>query len=236
VTDYLNHLIGRVLRTHAMLEPVLPSMFEPAPFTDLLTETEAEAEAPPGPASPHIASVVTAQSALMPPVADKALTPSTPPPTDVADAEVIRGREVVLEAGRVITPESPYVQVVVRRERVDFFERSAVEQHMRELRELVTERPAQPPGIPHTPSAPARQPTAHPTLAAPMASPLRHRPRREALNDSGTKPEVRISIGRVDVRAVIPSATPPPHPRATARPADAMSLQTYLADRDGRRR
>ena len=47
-------------------------------------------------------------------------------------------------------------------------------------------------------------------------------------------PTIKITIGRVDVRAIMPAA-PAPRP-APARPSPALSLEDYLKQREGGRR
>lgn len=99
-------------------------------------------------------------------------------------------------------------------------------------------------------SMPAPTPRATPPPAAPLVPALRRAqedaapavaPRREST--SATQPEVpeapsiRVTIGRIDVRAVLPPAPPvPPAPRPRPQSAAKMSLDDYLRARRGGRR
>ncbi|HKR94993.1 MAG TPA: hypothetical protein VJW55_06510, partial [Candidatus Angelobacter sp.] len=67
-----------------------------------------------------------------------------------------------------------------------------------------------------------------PANASPIYSPRDARPAPEA-------PIIRVSIGRIDVRAEFAAATPSPAPARNIRPA-ALSLDEYLKQRsEGRR-
>jgi hypothetical protein len=82
------------------------------------------------------------------------------------------------------------------------------------------------------PVAPAREPFA-PTVVA--TSPQRPEPATAApSHQSAGPPTIRITIGRVEVRAVAPPAAAVATPRIAGRPR--MSLEDYLKERSGGRR
>jgi hypothetical protein len=56
-----------------------------------------------------------------------------------------------------------------------------------------------------------------------------------ALNDASPLPVIRVTIGRIEVRAVFPPAATPPTP-ARKPPAGTLSLEEYLKQRsEGKR-
>jgi hypothetical protein len=63
------------------------------------------------------------------------------------------------------------------------------------------------------------------------AGPMAERGRPAAAEPSSRRPTIRVTIGRVEVRAVL-QGTPPPQP-AAARRGPALSLDDYLARRNG---
>ena len=82
------------------------------------------------------------------------------------------------------------------------------------------------------PVAPAREPFA-PTVIA--SSPQRPEPATAApSHQAAGPPTIRITIGRVEVRAVAPAAAAVAVPRAASRPR--LSLEDYLKERSGGRR
>ena len=86
-----------------------------------------------------------------------------------------------------------------------------------------------------------RDPTSSPyaPLVAPKmvraALPRRKLPRPEVTTSEPEAPTVRVSIGRVEVKSVMPSA-PPVRREPSARPGPALSLDDYLEQRNGGQR
>lgn len=71
----------------------------------------------------------------------------------------------------------------------------------------------------------------HPSSRWQASAPISARDTREAASLPRESPTVRITIGRIDVRATTPSAAPAPRPGPA--PAPAMSLEAYLKRRGG---
>lgn len=102
------------------------------------------------------------------------------------------------------------------------------------LAEPVASRRAEPPAgparrpVPDTPLVPFSDRPRATTAAELVGAPHKREGTQEA-----SSPTVRITIGRVEVRAVTPE---PAQPLPAARPEPALSLEDYLRQRDGGRR
>jgi translation initiation factor IF-2 len=104
-------------------------------------------------------------------------------------------------------------------------------------REQPPDRPA-PPAVGRPPAA-GRPPA--PAAVRPRVAPARPaaRPARSGVPAGGRPraaagPTIRVHIGRVEVRAVVPAAPAPP-PRPARPPGPRLSLEDYLRSRDGDR-
>ena len=94
-------------------------------------------------------------------------------------------------------------------------------------------------------TVPSRGPTergllpAHSSRAAVIAQPEATRfvePRKETTHQpAGTNPTIKVTIGRVEVRAVAPTAPASPPPRIPSSSSQKLSLDDYLRKRNGRR-
>jgi hypothetical protein len=237
MTDYLSHLVARVLRTKPVLEPVVPSLFEPVGLAEVAMESEITADTVPR-AVLLQSPVVRAGLQLMGDHTEPIIaTPRVP----VAES-IVHTHEVVHEAQATAAAAPPISEAVIRQQTLELHERSFVEQHTRELRELFIE-PRVPPAAPpaawrSTVDVPRTQPRRDPRVASTAGRV--HSRRLEGLpatSPASAEPEVRITIGRVDVRAVLPptpadASRTTPSPRAT----QAMPLEDYLRQKDGGRR
>jgi hypothetical protein len=217
-----------------MLEPMLPSVFEPVAEAGLSLEADVwgEALAAAGPREAPLAAV-----AITPRVEPESrLAVVTPGEVSrVCIEDPARVRDSVLDPERPSVVSTNEVDVVVRQEWVELRENPVLDRHTRELREIVTEPRPAPPGLTLSLAAPASAISTRTRQAAATPDvPHGQTPRQEATTIAA-EPHVRISIGRVDVRAVTPNA-PAERARPTKRPAEAMSLQDYLKERDGRHR
>lgn len=237
MTDYLSHLVARVLRTQPVLEPVVPSLFEPLGLGEVEIETEATRGAPERPAL-AVAPIALAESTTFHEHAE-APAGATPRPHVPSRIET---HDIVHEPRATATAPTHVVEAVIQQQSIELHERSITEQHSRELRALSIE--------PHVPPAAARV-VQRPTVSVPLARARRDSPVPSAVGPVQSRraegrqqtihtvvePEVQITIGRVDVRAVMP---PPPvdASRATepARASPAMPLEDYLRQKDGGRR
>lgn len=233
MSDYLVHLVGRVLGTQDVLQPVLPSVFEPAASGEVSVESEPAAPD----ATPDQPIAVTRPRGI-PPVhgIHRSVQPEarraepSPRRTEVLETRVDQVQRLV----ELPTPQVPraIVEVITRHEREELFERSILEQHARELHELVSVQQSVPPGM-----SPAARPA--PTLPAAetrrVVAPMRRTAAVSAPDVVSGPPDVRISIGRVEVRAVLP-AVDGRTVRREASPAEGKPLGEYLAERGGQRR
>lgn len=99
-----------------------------------------------------------------------------------------------------------------------------------------------------SPGEPEDQPAPAPNLRSPRASTpatIIAQPRRisriepaapalaEPIVTQEAAPLIRVTIGRVEVRAIL---SPPPAPRPTIRPSPTLSLEDYLKQREGGKR
>jgi len=234
VSDYLLHLVGRVLGTQDVLRPVLLSLFEAAAFGEVSVESEPAAQA----ATPDAPMTVARSQAIR-----QVHGIQTSVQADDRHAEPLREQTEVLET-RVPQVQPPVelptaqlpraiVEVISRHEREELFERSIVEQHARELHEIVTAHAAIPPGSGVAPAA--RLVGALGVETRRVVAPLRRTDPRSAPEMVSGLPDVRISIGRVEVRAVLPTPDAP-RVRREAAPAEGRPLGEYLAERGGQRR
>jgi hypothetical protein len=253
--NFLRHLLQRSLAPATTLQPRLASRFEfnanPVRPTELAVETEvaapvapaplpavsglaaqpaapraesaqsaaplASTQAPPPPASPPVFAPPRPPTVLpVPPAATPAF--AAPPPTVAprATSSDSSAREVLS-----MPPASSSTLLIERvTERVR--ENYAVPANGSSLSAALPASPIAAPALTLTPPAPratpvspSTTPVAHPTVA-PAAAPI-----------------IRVTIGRVDIRAIHPM--PPASVRAPASaPRPLVSLETYLTQRDAK--
>ena len=169
--------------------------------------------------------------------------PSTEPMSQPA-GQLHREREIVRELRtETAQPPLPPPPVTFEREREIVEQQTVIERHFSEvreteLRELLVERIA-PPGAPvKLPAGESRTGSAavpsRPPASAGLTAPTRYAgvPHMETTADE--QPAVRITIGRVEVRAVCPPATQAGAPKR--RTAPVMPLEDYLKQGDRRAR
>jgi hypothetical protein len=91
------------------------------------------------------------------------------------------------------------------------------------------------PPLASSPRSPARAATAIARTPSPEGQPHRVAPdhvRREAPDVRSTAaPSIQITIGRIEIQAVMPQTTPPPAPRRSEAPT--LTLDAYLTRRNG---
>ena len=243
MSDYLTRLVERSLGVGEVVSPRLQSLFEPrdavagpalvdepievreerlAPASEHAPRSDGEPAAP----SPSAKESTTAspRRRTEPPhdvvvERESPAEPGSPPPAvefAVSEREVLARAESPVptlrpqddQSGERPSPEPPRRRTVVVRER----------QHPPQSEPAARERrrdrvPTGPDEV-RLPSPPALQPPPVPAQAAPTEPPV-----------------VRVTIGRVEVRAVLPPAPPE---RATPRRAPRMTLDEYLRQGDGR--
>lgn len=253
--NFLRHLLQRSLASSATLQPRLASRFEfnpnPVRPTELAIETEAStpvAPAPfpsvPGPvAQPATPRAESTQSAAplasmpapppsapppvfapsrpltVPPVIPAATpAPAAPPPSvaPLAISSNASAREIF--SLPPVSGSTLLIERVTERVRENF----AVPANGSSSSAALPASPAAAPALVSAPPAPRTTPASPsttpvvPPIAAPAAAPI-----------------IRVTIGRVDIRAIHP--TPPAPVRASApAPPPLVSLETYLKQRDAK--
>jgi hypothetical protein len=223
VTDFLSRLVERSTGRAAVARPVVPPLFAAgAPLG--AGPVEEEAMGGTGPAEGPVATVGEASRPHSPtgdaPTVHDASAPASPVEERRAEEVTPPGRE---------RPPAPLTTVTRDRLRVRIVRDAAAA--------------LAPDGAAVTAPASGER-----TTPAPVSGPESHmelRPREAAVfpraavvradpSSSPPAPIVRISIGRVDVRAV-PPARPPASPVPPVRKDDRLSLEEYLRPRDRRR-
>lgn len=241
--NHLAKLAARGAATVATVRPRLPSLFEATPV-DAAPPPESAPFVQPSPSAPDLSRrIVEVEEVLLREAriaseprpatnAPPALYTPAPPPDRVERVE--RVERIETRPARAEEPKPP--QSIVREkttERVERTETRIVTAPV-ERTEIVHESdphpaietkaaPAPPPIVERERPVRRREvPIAHP--ASPAAPMFRREPMPEAA------PTIHVTIGRVDVRAVIPGA---PAPRTETGPrAPALSLEDYLAQRN----
>jgi hypothetical protein len=255
MSNYIRHLLRRSLGPSATLQPRLASRFEsnasPARLTELAVETGAAASVAPAPlpSIPGLAAqspeprAETAKSDG--PLPSMTAPPATSPPPVFASPISLAAPPIPPAASPApVAPTPPVAPSVVPSTSTthEIFSlppassSTLLIEHVTErIREsypvpgngisLSAANPASPVGAPaFTPASPApRAPEATPasssaTAAVPIVAPA-------------AAPIIRVTIGRVDIRAIHPPPVAPVRASAPVRPP-LVSLETYLNQRD----
>lgn len=232
MSDYLNGVVSRALNLEPVVRPVTPSIFESGVASGFV-ETAIAPDARPAPAK---------QLEQLAPVKHLTILPA-PPRANVAVHAIpeLRIEREILREPRVETAVILPAEDVTELRREVVEHASVIERHTRELREtelreLVVET-VSPPGAAVKLEAAEPKPASAPMTpraATPMAMnpPLRPAALRPVEEPSDEQPTVRVTIGRVEVRAVFPASAPPSQPKSRTTPV--MPLEEYL--RQGNRR
>jgi len=228
MSDYLDHLVARSLHRADIVQPRPASRFEPSgagTLADPAAHAEAAQEEPffteassagRPTAQAHFTSSAESQPARSP------VAQASAPPLDAVGrngthqpfAPAVHAVAQLQVPGPVHInsaehPQSPAGDTPLSARRIEHGE------PVDAPTERVTSRTATPP----------------PRAVSAVEPPARS---RSALTSpQETAPVIRISIGRVDVRAVMPA---PAAPRSPARPAPSLSLEDYLKPDEGKRR
>ncbi|MEA2569393.1 MAG: hypothetical protein QOI24_1394 [Acidobacteriota bacterium] len=220
MSDYLRGVVTRVLAPHRVLQP-RPSM---------LFELEAQAmEEPAVAGSPSFESALTPATPLQTNQAPRrGMTSSSPP--ESREAFVSESPAMSLpenDATTEVTSSAPAVHVThAHVPLVDEIQRPTLPQHNVETIERSLTEPA---------SEASNTTTSIAIKPLPRTFPVRRlvRDRRESEGRSSTPTAaapIEITIGRIDVRAIVAPAPPAAKPREKA---VVMSLDDYLATRGG---
>jgi hypothetical protein len=239
MSDFLTRLAERSVGRPPAVTPVLPSLYEPAPdegFVDAIEEVETLGPVSRRDGDPSLKSVPSwsepAPALSAPEFAAARL--NAPERRDEgpqpAEAPVPQSMESPAAAGPVPTParpEAPTMAPLSRAaERPVPVAAAAPDSLSREG------APAPDPIRPSRANAPERAEPAAPTPHGPLAvTPRRPDPTPSVeIPTPSSPPVVRVTIGRVEVRAVLPVAPAPPAPEPAS--ADTrLSLDEYLKTR-----
>lgn len=254
MSNFLRHLLERTLAPAATLQPRLASRFEsgPAPvrFTEERIETFATPAVAPAPSHPVASAaspVASPRAEISSPVASAlsvAVPPSAAPPPVLASVLVPLAASSVFPPN-VQAPIAPPAQAVsisappstAARETFSLPPASASTLLIERVTDRIRESsPA--PGSGTSSSSVAKTsavtaPTIAPATRTPIAAPLSPAAAPAALPAAPpAAPTIRVTIGRVDIRAIHAPAAPARTPAPERRPL--VSLETYLRQRDAK--
>jgi hypothetical protein len=227
MTHFLARLAERARGTALRVEPLIVSDFAPSDLSgidtvsEITTEIEAPAAATPtGESKPPRATPPPRESKSVPPRAGQALVQNTPqsPPAETLDAGE-RKIEIVPEPLLIPQPPTHSQALVVGHTQIEHH----VLEHSSE-RAVLEKQPAKPKTRRLKSQTSAQQPLSPDHVAFSFAP----EPRDQA-------PIVRVTIGRIDVRAAPSPAPPTLKPRRPVGPT--LTLDAYLKERkEGLRR
>ena len=217
MSEFLGNLAARALGLSAVARP-RPSIFEPRRAAPEPLALEPETVSVPAPAG--------AEEAPRAPTRPKRPEAATDAESQVRQPTPSAATEAEAQPVRALTAEVPVARTRARaapppRERPTQAESGAE-------KTVAAPGAARSPGPAKMPAETtiATAPSPRPTSAAPRSS-LPVKPSFPARVERETRgPTVRVSIGRIEVRAV--KADEPPEPRKTPRPAPRISLDDYL--------
>ncbi len=227
MNDYLYNLAARTLGAAPLIKPRLASVFEPSSQADLTVAEETtssaqaqlEAEAVKSTtAANQLRSESSASAIKAPPAPREAVQfrprAGLPPPMNDKALNVAEAAQLTRQAAAQL-PEPP------------LFRRAAELSADVEAGESSATKNAQAAAIQIRPSITL------PAASGPTGEVMKAEPGTDQTAKEAA-PVIRISIGRVEVRAVMPTA-PAPRP-APARPRPGLSLDDYLKEREGGKR
>jgi len=251
MSDYLNNIVARSIGVADVVQPRLPQLFEHSghyeavsPDASLETYTEhytapvsnQPMEALPGPAGTPI-TVPNFEPPVSPSATVSAPVDKSEGPVAFTVRRVEAGPEVspsFAAEDPVVTPHAaPQTEVVSVPSPVhahaqilppEFSDRSSLPPSPKTVSVSQVKQPASRPSAPFQPASRPSAPfqPALPTAALPSPT------SKEDLEQPPTA--IKITIGRVDVRAMLPPAAP--SRPAPARPKPALSLESYLKERE----
>lgn len=253
MSKFLRHLLQRSLAPAATLQPRLASRFEsgpaPARFSEERVETFAAAPDVPPPSRPvasAASSVASPRAEILSTVVSSPLVAASPP---VAPPPVIVSAPAPLATSPVPPAANP-APVAPRAEAASFSAPPAVVREVFSLPpaspatlliERATERIRESSPAPESAvssstvaSAQVTVPTFTPALLAPIAAPISPATPPSALPVvAPAAPTIRVTIGRVDIRAIHAPSTASVRALAPER-RPIVSLETYLSQRDAK--
>jgi hypothetical protein len=234
--SYLASIIGRANGTASMLQPRLPSRYEAdaRPFAAAPAEVHAERDAMPAPATEapvaaHADAPAAAHAPAMPVAGEtrhvveiqQTNAPAPPPRTIVQTERVVEHHSERIEETRERMAAAPPPAASSAVESRSTPRSPAGEAAPAETHEERREAP--PLRALLLPAPPPRRIVMQPVRVTATAEPQR--------DETGAAPTIRVTIGRVDVRAV-PSAAPAAKPHSARNP---FTLDDYVRLRKDRR-
>jgi hypothetical protein len=241
MTNFLNRLAARALGTAPLAQPIVPAVFTPA----APVETGIQIETQPS-AWPVVETSTESSPIAMP--QKRSATPAVSPESHSAEITGTDVSQTPLEMPaaslfpvRTLISDSEISQVRVSHEPPDFIRQQpqfdaveGMQARAVEASQGVTPQTAQ---ITQTKPiavvAQHRQDSFMPmaAFAAPAMAPAQH---KTSLNSTPQQPVIKVTIGRVDVRAEFPPASSPAP--AARRQSNGMSLEEYARQRsEGKR-
>jgi len=205
MADFLSRLAGRALGVLPKAEPVIPVAFAPA-LSEAPASTGQESEAAAAAPLRTLERIEEAAAEMSEPVSGPASATTPKHPSTQEDRPIAEPQREV--------PAPPQVSQPGLRPH----EPPRTDTPARPLRRL----PARPP-VAETPGLPA------PEASSPLLQPGRRQQRMEQSTAQSAAP-VRITIGRVEVRALMPAAAPEGRPRPEA-PKGVLTLEEYTRQR-----
>ena len=247
MSDYLNNIVSRSLSVAEVVQPRVPHLFEQTPAVtvsaeDVVPVQSAETsfdfrpadESPCVPAPPATVTPQIAAPSFEPfrtePARETAATAAASARVSEAPEQPTPAAEVTNRIVRPVVPENvgPIVRTVPPRVAVPNQPRATRQQTQAENFPGRTEPDRTAPARNDRSviiRVPERATPRHPSVAnAVLPPPPLNQPVEQPL------PPIKINIGRVDVRAIMPAA-PPPVSHAV-RPKPALSLESYLKQRE----
>jgi hypothetical protein len=220
MTHFLARLAERARGTALRVEPLIVSHFAPSDLSgidtvsEITTEIEVPAAATPASESKPAATTPPKESKSVPPRAERTLVKNTShsPPAETLDA-----RKEKIE----IVPELLFIPQLPKHSEPLVVTRTQMERQVLEYPSgpsAFEKPPAQPKTRRQKSQTPAQQPLPREHIAFSFAP----EPRDEA-------PIVRVTIGRIDVRAA-PTPEPPPR-KPTRQLGPTLTLDAYLKER-----
>jgi hypothetical protein len=248
MADFLNRLAARTLGIAPIAQPIIPTLFAPGPKVEGEVSTQGE------PAAESLETFADLNPVGPSVIGDAPARPSSidlsfsPPLQYGPDAgSKGRGQPLTPELGDTPRGSREKDEVILPSRRAQTSDREAAETpaalpskpvtetyEESSLLEVPPRRFAEPhPWLPKAITAPAYDPV-HASEAINRPGDTRA-PQRTVINSEPHAPVIRVTIGRIDVRAEFPSPSSAPSTTKRTR-SSALSLEAYLRQRNGGRR
>jgi len=245
MANYFDRLAGRTLGIIPVAQPLVPPITAAAPHLELAAPLEVKTDVTqPSVEDGRSAMHWSLHPSLPPPEeTDFTMHRASPPNSRTAVNRDTAAARAIVHSIPASEPESPatastWMRSVrsAHRDARTFSPENVIEENNFEG-DAVARAHQQPPLVTEEPIL--GRVLARPTEATPSQPPFpqsqSHRSQPDGFIDSAAAPTIRITIGRVDVRAQFPPSVNPPSPARPGR-ASALSLEQYEKQRrEGRR-